>query len=441
MDPITIGVGSVVVVTALILLGFHIGVALAATSFVGVYLIVGMRLSVPMSLLGSTAYNAIADYVFAVIPLFVLMGLLAMASGATRELFDAAKSLTGRARGGVGIATVAANAVFAAVTGVSVASAAIFSRLAVPEMNRLNYNHRLSLGIVASSALLGMLIPPSVLMIIYALLTDQSIGALFAAGVVPGLLVAGALSLTIWLMVYVRPELDGNSQAHAPTDAPRESRLRTVFKPWAIYALIALALGGIYGGWFTPTEAGAVGAIGALAIYIGRGRFSFREMLDLLLETGRATASIFFLFIAASMYSRMLAISGLPGSVAEWVVSLDLAPIAVIAAFAVVLILLGCFIDSVSILLLTMPIMVPVVASLGFDLVWFGVVAIIAIEIGLLTPPFGMVVFVMKASLPYDVNVAEIYRGALPFFLVLLVVLAILIALPQITMLLPNLIF
>lgn len=440
MDPITIGVGSVVVVTTLILLGFHIGVALAATSFVGVYLITGMRLSVPMSLLGSTAYNAIADYVFAVIPLFVLMGLLAMASGATRELFDAAKSLTGRVRGGVGIATVAANAIFAAVTGVSVASAAIFSRLAVPEMNRLNYNHRLSLGIVASSALLGMLIPPSVLMIIYALLTDESIGALFAAGVLPGLLVAGALSATIWLMVYFRPEFDGNSRLHA-ADTPRESRFKTVLKPWAIYALIALALGGIYGGLFTPTEAGAVGAIGALAIYIGRGRFSFREMLDLLLETGRATASIFFLFIAASMYSRMLAISGLPGNVAEWVVSLGLAPIAVIAAFAVVLILLGCFIDSVSILLLTMPIMVPVVESLGFDLVWFGVVAIIAIEIGLLTPPFGMVVFVMKASLPYDVNVAEIYRGALPFFLVLLAVLAILIALPQITMLLPDLIF
>jgi C4-dicarboxylate transporter, DctM subunit len=439
MDPLTIGIGSLVVVTGLILLGFHIGIALAATSFVGVYLIGGMRLSVPVAMLANTSYNAIADYVFAVIPLFVLMGLLAMAAGATTELFQAAKVMLGRTAGGVGIATVVANAIFAAVTGVSVASAAIFSRLAVPEMNRLNYDHRFSLGIVASSALLGMLIPPSVLMIIYALLTDQSIGALFAAGVAPGLLVAFALSLAIWVMVRLNPALGGGAGEAQATEPG--SRLKTLVSPWAIYLLIALVLGGIYGGIFTPTEAGAIGAIGAFAIYVARGRFKLGEIGALLLETGRATSSIFFLFIAASLYSRMLAVSGLPMAVANWVVGLALPPIAVVLAFVVVILIMGCFIDSVSILLLAMPIMVPVIKALGYDLIWFGIVAIVAVEIGLLTPPFGMVLFVMKASLPYKVDVTEIIMGSIPFIGVLLVVLGILIAFPGFTLALPRLLF
>jgi len=439
MDPIAIGVVSLVVVTALILLGLHIGVALALVSFVGVYLIGGMRLNVAVALLGNTAYNAVADYVFAVIPLFVLMGLLAMAAGATRELFDAAKAMLGRTSGGVGIATVVANAIFAAVTGVSVASAAIFSRLAVPEMNRLNYDHRFSLGIVASSAILGMLIPPSVLMIIYALLTDQSIGALFAAGVMPGLLVAFALSLAIWVMVRLNPALGGGHAADVAE--PAGSKIKVLLSPWAIYLLIALVLGGLYGGIFTPTEAGAVGAIGAFAIYVARGRFRLGEVGEVLLETGRATSSIFFLFITASLYSRMLAVSGLPVAVSQWVVALDLPPIAVVLAFVVVILIMGCFIDSVSILLLSMPIMVPVIQTLGYDLIWFGIVAIVAVEIGLLTPPFGMVLFVMKASLPYKVDVWEIVMGSVPFMGVLLVVLGILIAFPAFTLVLPKLLF
>lgn len=439
MDPITVGVASLFVVTALILLGIHIGVALAVTSFAGVWLITGMRFSIPVSMLGSTAYNAIADYVFAVIPLFVLMGLLVMAAGATRELFDASKAMLGRTRGGVGISTVVANAIFAAVTGVSVASAAIFSRLAVPEMRRFNYDHRFSLGIVASSALLGMLIPPSVLMIVYALLTDQSIGALFAAGVLPGLLLAFALSAAIWLMVWLKPELGGLGED--ASEVQPGGRMKALLSPWAIYLLIAVVLGGIYGGVFTPTEAGAMGAIGAFALYIARGRFKPRETFELLLETGRATASIFFLFIAASLYSRMLAISGLPVATSAWIADLGLSPMVVIVAFVAVILVMGLFIDAVSILLLTMPIMVPIVQSLGFDLIWFGIVAIVAVEIGLLTPPFGMVVFVMKASLPYNVDVAEIYMGIIPFFLVLIVVLALLILFPQITLVLPQMLF
>ena len=266
MDPLTIGMASVVVLFILILLGFHIGIALAATSFVSVYFIMGERLNVASSLLRTTAYSAVGDYVYAVIPLFILMGLFMTAAGVTRDLFNAAEVLMRRLRGGLGVATVASNAVFAAITGVSVASAAVFSKLAVPEMRRLNYNLRFSLGIVASSSLLGMLLPPSILMIVYAVLTEQSIGAMFAAGVVPGILVAVALSLAITIMSRLRPELDGHGKRIE--GAVDERKLLTLGRPWPIYLLIALVLGGIYGGFFTPTEAGAVGAFDALWIIL-----------------------------------------------------------------------------------------------------------------------------------------------------------------------------
>jgi C4-dicarboxylate transporter, DctM subunit len=444
MDPLTIGLLSVGGLFILILLGFHVGVALAITSFLGVYFITGQRLIVAGNLLKTTSFSAIGDYVFAVIPLFVLMGLLTTASGATRELFSAAEALLRRLRGGLGISTVAANAVFAAITGVSIASAAVFSKIAIPEMQRLKYSMRFSLGIVASSSLLGMLIPPSILMIIFAVITEQSIGRLFAAGVIPGILVAAALSFAIWLMVAIRPRLGGfGATAGDELQGQLEgwSRGIVLLRPWPIYILIVLVLGGIYGGIFTPTEAGAVGAFGALLLLISRRKFTLRTGVDLLLETGKATASIFFLLIAASMYSRMLALSRLPTAITDWVIALDMAPILVIVAFMLVLVVLGMILDSVSILLLTMPVMVPVAISIGYDPIWFGIVAIIAIELGLLTPPFGMVIFAMKAALPGDVRLEDIYAGSAPFLLVLVAVLGLLIAVPQLSLFLPRLLF
>jgi C4-dicarboxylate transporter, DctM subunit len=444
MDPLTIGLLSVGGLFILILLGFHVGVALAITSFLGVYFITGQRLIVAGNLLKTTSFSAIGDYVFAVIPLFVLMGLLTTASGATRELFSAAEALLRRLRGGLGISTVAANAVFAAITGVSIASAAVFSKIAIPEMQRLKYSMRFSLGIVASSSLLGMLIPPSILMIIFAVITEQSIGRLFAAGVIPGILVAAALSFAIWLMVAIRPRLGGfGATAGDELQGQLEgwSRGIVLLRPWPIYILIVLVLGGIYGGIFTPTEAGAVGAFGALLLLISRRKFTLRTGVDLLLETGKATASIFFLLIAASMYSRMLALSRLPTAITDWVIALDMAPILVIVAFMLVLVVLGMILDSVSILLLTMPVMVPVAISIGYDPIWFGIVAIIAIELGLLTPPFGMVIFAMKAALPGDVRLEDIYAGSAPFLLVLVAVLGLLIAVPELSLFLPRLLF
>ncbi|MGI6852900.1 TRAP transporter large permease [Mesorhizobium sp. 1B3] len=437
MTPELIGFLSVGLIFGLILLGMHIGVALAAVSFIGVYMITG-RMTVAASLLQSTAYSGIADYAFAVIPLFVVMGLFAMRAGVVRDLFDAAETLTRKLHGGIGVSTVFANAIFAAVTGVSVASAAVFSKIAIPEMNRLGYDRRFGLGIVAASALLGMLIPPSVLMIIYGVVAEQSIGRLFAAGIGPGLLVTVVLMLAIMLRVRANPQLAGGVQTAAKQ---RMSPTQLVVKMGPIGILILLVLGGIYGGLFTPTEAGAIGALGALVLAALKHRFAGTSLIDTLLDTGRACGAIFFLLITAQMYSRMLTLSRLPDSLTIWAIGLELPAIVVILAFVLVLLLLGCIIDSVSILLLAMPIMVPVVINLGYDPIWFGMVAILTIELGLITPPFGMVVFAMRASLAEAVPLEEIFRGVLPFFAILLIALAVVIAIPEISLFFPRLIY
>lgn len=440
MDPVTIGAISIAILVVMILIGFHVGVALALTSFGALFLISG-KMRVAASVLEKTAHSAVMEYVFAVIPLFVLMGLLTTASGATGELFRAAEQAMRRVKGGLGIATVMANAVFAAITGVSVASAAVFSKIAVPEMERLNYERSFSLGIVAASSLLGMLIPPSILMIIYGVITEQSIGRLFAAGVVPGILVAVMLCLAIWALVALRPSRGGIAPEEDTETTAIPHIKGTLWRPWPIYLLVFLVLGGIYGGFFTPTEAGAMGALGAFLLLLMRMRFTVSGTLGILLDTGRATASIFLLLITAQMYSRMLTLSGLPASVTDWAVSLDIGSGTIILIFICILLLLGTVLDSVSILLLTMPIMFPVVTALGQDPIWFGIAAIIAIEIGLLTPPFGMVIFAMKAALPGDVRIEEIYVGTAPFLLVLLLSLGLLLAMPGLTIWLPNLIY
>ena len=438
IGPEAIGLISIGFIFTLVLLGFHIGIALALVSFVGVLAIVG-RISVAASLLQTTAYSGLADYAFAVIPLYVVMGLFATQAGAVRDLFDAAESLTRKVLGGIGVSTVFANAVFAAITGVSVASAAVFSKIAIPEMNRLGYDRRFGLGIVASSALLGMLIPPSVLMIIYGVIAEQSIGRLFAAGVGPGLLVTTILALTIVLRAHANPALVGGQARH--TGRALISPTQTIVKLGPIGGLIVLVLGGIYGGFFTPTEAGAIGALGAMLLALAKRRLTGQSLMDTLLETGRACGSIFFLLLTAQMYSRMLTLSRLPDTLTLWVTGLEVPGIVIILAFLVVMLILGCIIDSVSILLLTMPIMVPVIMNLGYDPIWFGMVAILTIELGLITPPFGMVVFAMKASISEPVPLEEIFRGVLPFFAVLLVALALVVAFPELSLFFPRLVY
>lgn len=436
MDPMTIALISVAFLFAFIILGVHVGVALASISVISIWAMTGKAV-VAINLLQTTAYSAVMDYVFAVIPLFVLMGLFSTLSGATKELFGTAQFFLGRIKGGIGIATVIANAIFAAITGVSVASAAVFSKIAFPEMERLQYDRKFSLGIIAGSAILGMLIPPSILMIVYGVLTEQSIGKLFVAGFIPGLVVTLILSLGIRTMIFFRPGLGG------VTEKLELFTFRTMISQtmtsWAIMALIILVLGGIWGGLFTPTEAGAVGAAGAFILVVVKRKFNLRNLWQVLLDGGQTTASIFMLLICAQMYSRMLTISGLASKISQWTTSLPVAPIFIILGFVVVFLLLGCIIDSVSIILLTTPIMHPVIEKLGYDPIWFAIVTIITIEIGLLTPPFGMVVFAMKSSLGGKATIEEIFQGAFPFLLMLGISLAIIMTFPILSTWLPSL--
>jgi tripartite ATP-independent transporter DctM subunit len=328
--------------------------------------------------------------------------------------------------------------VFAAITGVSVASAAVFSKVALPEMERLNYDRKFSLGIVASSAILGMLIPPSVLMIVYGVLTEQAIGRLFIAGILPGIVVMGVLSIGIWTMVLVRPRLGGRQVEARRLDFRTLVRVATA--PWAVVALVVLVMGGIWGGFFTPTEAGAVGAAGGfLLIFINRQKLTLPGLWRILLDAGQTTASIFLLLICAQMYSRVLTMSGLAGNLTAWVTALAIPPIFVILGFIVVFVLLGCILDSTSILILTIPLMHPIAVNLGYDPLWFAIVAILAIEIGLLTPPFGMVAFAMKSAIGDSVRVDEIFAGAIPFMLLLVVALGVIVAVPQLSTWLPSL--
>lgn len=436
MDPIVIALISVLLLMAAILMGIHVGVALAMMSVIGMWWITG-NFTIAIKLLGTTSYRSIMDYIFGVIPMFVLMGMLANLSGASKELYDSANALLGRVRGGLGIATVIANAVFAAITGVSVASAAVFSKIAIPQMRRLGYDRRFALGTVAGSSLLGMLIPPSILFIIYGVLTEEAIGKLFIAGILPGLVLAVVLSVGIYLMVLIRPELGGKRPDFA--EIGLKNFLITLFKPWTFLMLISLVLGGIYLGFFTPTEAGAIGAFGAFILFLLKRGLNVKELWTTLQETGYTSASIFFLLISAQMYSRMLTVSGLPAQASKLVAAMDVPPIFIIIIFVIIFIILGAILDSSSILLVTIPLMYPVIKALQFDNIWFGVVAVVAVEMGLLTPPFGMVVFAMKASLIDEATIEDIFVGSFPFLIMIVAVLILVIAFPSLSLWLPGL--
>lgn len=429
MSPFDIGLLSFVAMVGMILAGFWVPFALMLCSYLGVWAIKGSPL-LAGKLLALAASETISSYFFGVVPLFVLMGYLVSVTGMGRDAFDVANHVFRRFRGGLGIGTVGANAIFAAITGISIASAAVFTRIAVPEMIRHGYDKRFAVGVVAGSSVLGMLIPPSLLLILYGLLTEQSVGDLFIAGVVPGLLLALAFGLGIWLTAVLAPARLGPG-ATADTNGPGLGLRALIAKGGPIAALVALVLGGLYGGLFTAIEAGAVGCLGAIAIGIARRSLGWREFWEVLQDTGLVTAAISFLIIAAQMYSRMLALSGVPMGFGEFVATADIGYWGVILAYVVLVIVMGAVLDSSSIMLILVPLMLPVVTGMGVDLIWFGVVTVIAVEVGLLTPPFGLSVYVIKSALDDpDISLSDIFRGAAPFALLMLLVLALVLAFP-----------
>ncbi len=430
MSPFEIGMVSFGAMVVMVYMGFWVPFALMLSSYVGVWMIKGSPL-LAGKLLALAASETISSYFFGVVPLFVLMGYVVSVTGMGRDAFDVAHHIFRRVKGGLGIGTVGANAIFAAITGISIASAAVFTRIAVPEMIRHGYSPRFSVGVVAGSSVLGMLIPPSLLLILYGLLTEQSVGDLFIAGVLPGLLLATIFGTGIFLTALLRPNLLGDGVAQDHDDTPVLTRLEVAQKGLPITLLIGLVLGGIYGGYFTPIEAGAVGCAGAIIIGLARRSLSLKDFWDVLNDTGLVTAGISFLIIAAQMYSRMLALSGVPAEFGQFVATADIGYWGVILAYVALVIVMGTILDSSSIMLILVPLMLPVLVSMQVDLVWFGIVTIIAVEIGLLTPPFGISVFVIKSSLDDpSITLGDIFMGAAPFALMMLIVLALVLAFP-----------
>jgi tripartite ATP-independent transporter DctM subunit len=444
IDISTAGIIIVLLLT-LVMLGVHVAVALAVTSVVGIWLTTG-RMSVVQATVASTAAEALRDFTFAVIPLFMLMGEFMGRSGAVTDIYIAInRSLKGMpAR--LGIATVMGNTVFSFVTGVSIASAAAFARIGYPEMKAHGYNKGFALGTIAGSSVLGMLIPPSVLMIVWGILTEQSIGRLFLAGVVPGVLLASLFIVYILIAAKVRPDLVGQGvTAPAPLDSDAFDSSAQDLKPWqfavsiiGVLGIIGSVLGGIWFGVFTPTEGAGAGAALALVLALVKGMRG-RGFIEAVYAVGKTAAPILILLLCAALYSRTLAMSGVTTEIRSFFVDSGFGAWTVFAIIVLIWFILGMIIDSVSIMLLTVPIVEPVALAFGFDQLTFAIVGIIAIEAGLLTPPFGLLVYTVKAAIRDDsVGVQHIFWSTIPYWIIMLVLAATLMTFPFITNLLPN---
>jgi tripartite ATP-independent transporter DctM subunit len=439
----------VAVVLLLVFAGVHIAIALGITAALGLYLMTG-QIETVRTFTANTAYEALRDYVFAVIPLFMLMGDFLAKCGAARDLYAlgnrASKWLPGR----LAAATIVANALFGFVTGVSIAAAAAFSRIAFPEMRRYGYRRDFALGSVAGSACLGMLIPPSVLMIVWCVLTELSIGKIFLAGIIPGLLAAGGMVLYVVIAAKLKPELVGETATTADV-APRslgaaaapaidDEPIRDILiSTLLVVTLILGTLGSIWLGLCTPTEGAGIGAIGALILAIIKG-IKPREVWQVVLDVGRTSGPLLLLLFCAQLYSRVLSMTGFTDAAKQFLLATGAGPWGILAVMVGVWFVLGCLIDSISIILLTVPIFAPIAVALGFDPLAFAIIGILAIETGLLTPPFGILVFTVKAAVPdKSVTLAEIFRGSIPYWIVLLAVVVLLAIFPKLATFLPSL--
>ncbi|HUT50709.1 MAG TPA: TRAP transporter large permease [Alphaproteobacteria bacterium] len=432
LSRVQIGALSLIGIVIMICLGIHIAVGLIAIAFIAIWIMMGdPTLAVNAVKLASNEF--LRNYFLGVVPLFVMMGLLVSESGIGKDTFDVARWIMRPIKGGMGVATVGANAIFAAITGSSIASAAVFTKVAAPHMMDNGYSARFAVGTVAGSSVLGMLIPPSLLLIIYAFVTEQSVGALFLAAIFPGIILAVAMGVMIIAMAHFWPQLVGNPTQDDKAD---ENIASAAFKLTPILLLVALVMGGIYGGLFTAIEAGAVGAMGALIIALLKRRLTLRKLWSVLVETGHVTVAILFLILAANIYGRMLALSGLPQQMGGLISGMELGFIGFMALYLLVLVVLGMFLDSVSIMLIVLPLVSAIVVDrFGADLVWFGIVTVIVVEMGLLTPPLGICCYVVKSVLNDDrVSLKDIFIGSFPFVIIMLLVTILLIAFPGISL-------
>lgn len=448
MSTAVLAMGMFSSLLVLVFLGFHIYIALGLISIVGVWLVTG-SFDISMSLLSTTMFEALRDFIFAVIPLFVLMGELLARSGAATDLYKIANRGLRAVPGRLAVATVIGNAVFAAAVGVSIASAATFTRIAYPEMRSRGYDDSVALGCVAGSACLGMLIPPSVLLIIYGMLTETSIGQLFAAGILPGIVLSGMFIVYLIGLALVRGDLFGKVSGALSLDPATAAEevadphadlvtVKDIAGGFGTIALIILVLGGIWFGWFTPTEAAGVGALLALLLAIIKG-MNIREIVEAILHTGRVSAPLLFLLVFGQLYSRLLSLGGAVDLIQSTITGLGVAPSIVLIVMVLIWFVLGMFIDSASILLLSIPILAPVALQIGFEPLQFAIIAILAIEAGILTPPLGLCVYTVKAAVnDPNVTLSTIFKGSIPYWIMLLLLVFAIALVPEIATYLPS---
>jgi len=431
LDSDLIAIGGFVVLFLLAALRIPIGVAMGAVGVGGFAMIVGVEPALRQ--LSLSAIRSATTGTFALIPMFLLMGSIATASGMSAELFKAANTWLGHRRGGLATATIAACGGFAAICGSSVATAVTMTRVALPEMRARGYADSIATGTIAAGGTLGILIPPSIVLAIYGIITEQDIGQLFIAGIGPGILTVILFILTIKVIGWFAPE----TMPAAGTPADWGTRFRALGGVWAIGLLFLFVIGGIYGGLFTPTEAAGAGAAGAYLISIARRRLNFLATVGCLVEAIRTTASVFLIVIGAVMFGYFLTVTQTTQKLTTWLTSLELGAYPTLTLILLLYFVLGCVLDALAMVVLTVPILLPVIMHLGFDPIWFGVIVVVAAELALITPPVGMNVFVIN-SVVRDVSLVTIFRGALPFVIAEAVVLFLLIIFPAIVMYLPT---
>jgi len=418
---------------AALLLGAHLGLAMSGAALFGTTMIIGSEGA--LALAGLSVFESAQSFELSVIPLFVLMGVFASKSGISSDLFAAFNVWLRRRKGGLAHASIAACAAFGAVCGSSLATAATMGKVALPEMQRFGYSGKLATGSVAAGGTIGILIPPSVIMLIYGILTETSIGDLFIAGKVPGALLTLLFMTTVFLITRVdksaAPEISENVAAKASGGS-------ALSKVWATLALFFLVIGGIYSGLFSPTEASGIGAVGALIIGLCLRRLNLASIHECLIETVQTTSMIFLILIGAILFSAFISLSGTPALLGNWIVGLSLSPLMTLILIVFIYLILGAFLDTLAMIILSIPIFFPIVTDLGYDPVWFGVLVVIVVELALITPPLGINVFVIK-GLADDVSLIEVFSGVMPFCLALLVLIALVIAFPQLVLFLPEL--
>lgn len=433
MSDFGIGVGGLVAMFALMILRMPVGMAMLAVGYFGIVIMSGSRSA--NALLVTEAFSATANYSLTVIPLFILMGNIASAAGFSRRLYEAAFAWVGGLRGGLASASIVGSAAFSAVSGSSVATAVTIGKVALPEMKRYGYSDALATGAIAAGGTLGFLIPPSTGFVLYATLTEESIGQLFMAGILPGLLLTALFMVTVTIVTMRNPQAGPRGASVSLSE-----KMLAVLRAFPLLAIIVISIGGIYLGVFTPVEAAGIGAGLIIVMALAMGKLPWTVLTGAIVDTVRTTAMLYLIIIGASILNPFLALTHVPATLGEAMMSLGLGPYGVLLAIILIYLVLGMFMDGLAMLVVTIPIFFPIMTGLGFDPIWFGVVAVILIEMGMITPPVGLNVFVVK-SVAQDVAMSTIFRGVIPFWFAMAAGLLAIIVFPQIALVIPQAMF